>query len=258
LNKANWKAPVLDQNNQPFELGVVVSFGYLIPLSITNAMSCVNIHPSLLPRHRGASPIQTSILSGDAETGVCIISVEPEIDAGRILHSIKIPLLPTATFSKLHETLMPIASDALLYTLKNFPSCWSNSVSQDASKVSFAPKIKKESGLVDWNSPAATILRKWRALDGFLPVYSYFNGKRIALYFDPFFGFTPDSSPLRLSTCPICNVSLPYEDLPGECSACGQSGTKISTPPAIQRPPGSFWFDQRYGYLINFMVIFIF
>ena len=69
LNQADWTVPSHNDAGDPFDLGVVVDFGYRIPTHVTDAYDCINVHPSLLPRHRGASPLQTSILSGDQETG---------------------------------------------------------------------------------------------------------------------------------------------------------------------------------------------
>ncbi|KAI8047853.1 formyl transferase [Gilbertella persicaria] len=150
----DWQVP----SNTPYDLGVVVSFGYFIPPHIIHKFKygAVNVHPSLLPKYRGAAPIQHAILYGDKETGVTIQELDPhEFDAGRILAQHKLVLDQPPVYSSLKSTLADIGSQLLIDTLMHLHERKANAVVQDASKATRAPKVKKEWSELDFNNTSA-------------------------------------------------------------------------------------------------------
>ena len=143
----------------------------------------INIHPSLLPKYRGASPIQYSILNGDNETGVSIISLNSKIDSGNILAQRKISIDKDANFGKMHEKLSILGSKMLVEVIDDISLNKNSSIKQDETKKTLAPKIKKDDlriNMNDWNDLKG--YNKIRAFDPYPGAYAYFNNKRIKLF----------------------------------------------------------------------------
>ncbi|CAG8524384.1 10960_t:CDS:10, partial [Acaulospora colombiana] len=141
-----------------FDIGVVVSFGYFLTPRILESFTkgALNVHPSLLPKHRGASPIQYAIMSGDEETGVTIQELHPKIfDAGRIFRQITVPLPPLSTYLSLGPILAAKGSELLVDTLRYFDYYKANSQEQDEAKSTKAPKISKDMALIKWDQTSA-------------------------------------------------------------------------------------------------------
>jgi methionyl-tRNA formyltransferase len=126
-------------------------------------LACLNLHASLLPRWRGAAPIQAAIAAGDRETGMTVMYVTEELDAGDILLQRKIDIAPNETGGSLHDRLARIAPDALLKALELFPNA--PRIAQDKNQVTYAPKLNREDGKIDWCEPAEIIERKIRAFN---------------------------------------------------------------------------------------------
>jgi methionyl-tRNA formyltransferase len=146
------------------DLIVVVAYGQLLPPAVLGlpARGCLNVHTSLLPRWRGASPIQRAILAGDAETGVTTMFLNERLDAGDIILQRAEPIRPDDTAGKLHDRLAVVGAALLVETLA-LP-VWPRRV-QDEALVTLAPKLTKEDGRVDWTKPATEIERMVRAFD---------------------------------------------------------------------------------------------
>lgn len=146
----NWSSP------QGFDVAVVVSFGYFIPPSLLNTFTtCLNIHPSLLPKYRGASPIQYTILNKDLQCGTSIIELDPTtFDAGNIVNQKSFPLKGTEHFKELHDFLAKESADLLIDTLKDLDMMIVNSKVQ-AGDISFAKKIEKGRGKIDFKNCTA-------------------------------------------------------------------------------------------------------
>jgi methionyl-tRNA formyltransferase len=152
------------QRWQP-EVMVVVAYGLILPQQILDVppLGCLNIHASLLPRWRGAAPIQRAILAGDAETGISIMRMEAGLDTGPVLLTRRLPIAPRATSRTLHEALAPLGAEAILAALEGLARATLSPVPQEGSGVTYAAKVHKGEGRIDWALPAAEIDRRIRA-----------------------------------------------------------------------------------------------
>ena len=149
------------------DLMVVVAYGLLLPRAVIDIppLGCINIHASLLPRWRGAAPIQRSILAGDSETGVTIMYIEPRLDAGPMLLKKACPIGPDDTAGDLHDRLSRIGAEALLETLPSIADGTAQPEIQDESLVTHAVKINKDDAQLDWSRPAAELQCQVRAFN---------------------------------------------------------------------------------------------
>lgn len=165
------------------DLFVVVAFS-ILPDKIINLpkYGSVNIHPSLLPKYRGSSPIQYALLNGDNETGVSLISLNKRIDSGAILAQKTFPLDKNANFGYLYEKLSLLGSEMLIDTIKKIKNNSSTPIIQDETKKTLAPKIRKGQYKIDWNNSSWQIHNQIRAFDPFPGAYGIFNNKRIKLF----------------------------------------------------------------------------
>lgn len=157
------------QTVQP-DLFVVAAYGKLIPQSILDIpkYGSLNIHPSLLPRYRGPSPIQTAILNGDVETGVSIIKMDAEMDHGDIISQWKTPIRETDTFETLHQTLFGQTAEKLTEIILDFVTETIQPQPQDENKVTFCQKTTRESGYFDIDNPPTPEILD-RMIRGFYP-----------------------------------------------------------------------------------------
>jgi methionyl-tRNA formyltransferase len=145
---------------------VVMAYGQILPRDVLQIppIACLNLHASLLPRWRGAAPIQAAIAAGDHETGITVMYMDEGLDTGDILLQRKIDISPTETGGSLHDRLGEIAPDALLESLSLFPKN-APRVPQDAAQATLAPKLNREDGRIDWTESAEAIGRKIRAFN---------------------------------------------------------------------------------------------
>ena len=147
------------------DLGVVVAFGQFIPRSVRDLprLGMINAHASLLPRHRGAAPIQAAVLEGDAETGVSVMRVVREMDAGAFCHQVVTPVDPDETAGELAERMGELAARALVEGIAMIDAGCAEWTEQDADAVTFAPKLDRSFGRLDWTAARAPLLRRLRA-----------------------------------------------------------------------------------------------
>lgn len=150
------------------DLVVVAAYGQILPRSILDLphFGCLNVHTSLLPRYRGAAPIQWAILNGDAETGVTIMKMDAGLDTGNILTQAATPIHPEDTSETLHRRLAALGAELLVRTIPDYVAGNVVSRPQPTEGVSYAPKIKKQDGHIDWNQPARSI---WNRVRGLVP-----------------------------------------------------------------------------------------
>jgi methionyl-tRNA formyltransferase len=146
---------------------VVMAYGQILPREILEIpkIACLNLHASLLPRWRGAAPIQAAIAGGDPETGITVMHMDEGLDTGDILLQRRMDIRSNDTGGSLHERLAQIAPDALLHSLRLFLEGSTPRIRQDNSLATYAPKLKREDGRIDWSEPAHTIERKIRAFN---------------------------------------------------------------------------------------------
>lgn len=148
---------------------VVVAYGLILPQSVldTPRLGCVNVHASLLPRWRGAAPIQRAIEAGDAESGVAIMQMEAGLDTGPVLVERRCAITSRDTGGSLHDKLAELGAPALLEALQQLAGGSAQPQVQDDTLANYAGKISKEEALLDWQQPAADLERKIRAFNPF-------------------------------------------------------------------------------------------
>jgi methionyl-tRNA formyltransferase len=150
------------------DLVAVAAYGQILPERILDLprFGCLNVHTSLLPKYRGAAPIQWAILNGDAETGVTIMKMDAGLDTGTILTQATTPIHPEDTSETLHDRLAALGAELLVGTIPDYVAGKLASRPQPVEGSSYAPKIKKQDGHVDWNQPARVI---WNRVRGLVP-----------------------------------------------------------------------------------------
>ena len=146
---------------------VVMAYGQILPRSVLEIprIACLNLHSSLLPRWRGAAPIQAAIAAGDSETGITVIYMAEGLDTGDILLQRRIDISPTDTGGALHDRLAQVAPDALHEALQMLAKDNAPRIPQDNALATYAPKLTRDDGKIDWSEPAEVIERKIRAFN---------------------------------------------------------------------------------------------
>jgi methionyl-tRNA formyltransferase len=154
---------------------VVVAYGQILPQSILDLPrhGCLNVHTSLLPKYRGAAPIQWAIAHGDAETGATLMKMDAGLDTGPIVAQRRTPIQPADDSATLHDRLARLGAELLRATIPDYVAGKIQSRPQPVDGVSHAPKIKKEDGRIDWNLPAQTIVNRLRAFTPWPGAYTF-------------------------------------------------------------------------------------
>ncbi|MBI3999079.1 MAG: methionyl-tRNA formyltransferase [Candidatus Omnitrophica bacterium] len=165
------------------DLIVIASYGKIVPSAIfmTPRIAALNVHPSLLPRHRGASPIQQAILEGDKKTGVSVAEVTSELDAGDLLGQVEIEIDKNENALELSKRLAEMGAKLLLQTLGQLEAGKINKIKQDVSKATYAKKLNKNDGQIDWATPASYIHNQVRAYYLWPMAFTFFRGKRLQI-----------------------------------------------------------------------------
>jgi len=165
------------------DLGVVVAFGRILSdaLLAIPRLGMINVHASVLPAYRGAAPIQRAVMAGDAETGVTIMRVESELDAGAMFAVATVPIPPDATSGDMEAVLAPLGARLLLPVVDALAAGRAVETPQDHSQATFAPKIAKEEGTIDWTLPAAVIHNRVRGLQPWPLASTHLSGTRIVV-----------------------------------------------------------------------------
>lgn len=163
------------------DIAVVVAYGLILPQSVLDApkQGCLNIHASLLPRWRGAAPINRAIMAGDAETGICIMQMEAGLDTGPVLLHRSTPIDEMETTDKLHDRLSELGADLIVEALSKLNDLVA--VPQSEEGVTYASKIDKAEARVDWACPAIEVDRLIRGLSPFPGAWTEIEGQRIKL-----------------------------------------------------------------------------
>ena len=171
------------KNLQP-DLIIVVAYGMLLPQRVLDipTYGCLNIHASLLPKWRGAAPIQRAIEAGDKKTGICIMQMEAGLDTGPILSQRSITIEPTDTSASLHDKLAELGATTLLTTLETLKEQQANAQIQDHDSACYAHKINKAEATIDWHKNAFNIQQKVRAFNPWPICQSMCKDQRIRIW----------------------------------------------------------------------------
>ncbi len=182
---------------------IVIAYGQIIPKSILDIpkFGCLNLHASLLPKYRGASPIQAAIASGDKFTGVTLMKMDETVDTGLIIAQEKISIAKDETGETLHNKLAKLSAETLIRHLPEYLAGKLKPKPQDDSQATYAPKLARESGKIDWRKPAEKIERMVRAFTPWPGAHTVWNNKTLKIIsvsqkiFNPALG---DANPRRL------------------------------------------------------------
>jgi methionyl-tRNA formyltransferase len=203
------------------DLIIVAAYGQILPQAILDLprSGCLNVHTSLLPKYRGAAPIQWAIATGDTETGVTIMKMDEGLDTGDILAQCHTPIRPADDSVTLHDRLALLGAELLLQTIPDYAAGKIQPTPQSAEGASYAPKIKKEDGRIDWNQPAQTI---WNRLRAFTPWPGAFT----------FLKAEPKPHLLKIWKAEVAECSgrpgeILQADRNGIVVACGQNALRI-------------------------------
>ncbi|TQS70261.1 methionyl-tRNA formyltransferase [Rhodobacteraceae bacterium] len=179
----NFKSPetVAEFEALEADIAVVVAYGLILPQSVLDAPArgCLNIHASLLPRWRGAAPIQRAIMAGDTETGICIMQMEAGLDTGPVRLREATPIGAVDTTAELHDRLSAMGARMILQTLSDLDRL--PPAPQPQEGVTYATKIDKAEARIDWAEPAETLVRKINGLSPFPGAWCDCDGERLKL-----------------------------------------------------------------------------
>ena len=193
------------------DVAVVVAYGLILPQAVLDAprFGCLNIHASLLPRWRGAAPIQRAILAGDAETGICIMQMEAGLDTGPVLLREAVAIGPEDTAADLHDRLSAMGARLVLTALARLPGLVAEP--QPEAGVTYAAKIDKGEARIDWTRPASEVDRLIRGLSPFPGAWCEIGGERVKL----------------LRSRLAAGAGAPGQVLHGLTVACGEGAVEV-------------------------------
>jgi methionyl-tRNA formyltransferase len=199
------------------DLLVVAAYGQILSKDVIAVprLGAINVHASLLPKYRGASPVAHAILNGETRTGVTIIRITPGLDAGDMLAQEAIDILPDETTGELEARLAPLGARLALDVVRRMKAGPVSGEKQDPSQVTKAPKLKKEDGLIDWSKPAQAIVNHVRAMQPWPTAYTFFH--------------RPGKEPLRV---------IVTRAEPGPVCPCGPNRPVAGTINSAGQPPG--------------------
>ena len=203
------------------DLFVVAAYGQILSpeLLAIPRLGAINLHGSLLPKYRGAAPVQYAVLHGDRESGVTIFQIEPRLDSGPILGTVSTPISPQETSGQLHDRLADLAAPLLMEVVAGLKTGSITKCSQDPSQVTRAPKIKKEQGLIDWTKSSQEIGWHVRGMQPWPMPYSFLH--------------IPDRAPQRVL---VLEVELRPDVVSDDQS---EAAAVQSVPESRRYPPGA-------------------
>ncbi|NQX87199.1 MAG: methionyl-tRNA formyltransferase [Halioglobus sp.] len=166
------------------DLMIVVAYGLILPQAALDApaQGCLNVHASLLPRWRGAAPIQRAIEAGDASSGVTIMRMDAGLDTGAMLATAACPIGATTNTAELQDAMAQIGAPLLLSVLDDIEAALHNALAQDDAKASYANKISKAEAEIDWTQAASTLDRKIRAFNPAPVCFTYMGDRRVRVW----------------------------------------------------------------------------
>jgi methionyl-tRNA formyltransferase len=194
------------------DLMLVVAYGLILPAAVLTAtrLGCINVHASLLPRWRGAAPIQRAILAGDSMTGVSIMQMDKGLDTGPVWRMADCPILPSDNAQTLHDKLAEIGAQALLATLEDLAAGAKDPVAQQDELSCYAHKINKTEAAIDWSQSAQQICRQIRAFNPWPICFSSFEGNSLRIW-------------------QAESLTIDSKGMPGEIMHTGKDGIVVAT-----------------------------
>jgi len=216
------------------ELAVVVAYGKILPKPVLDALprGCINVHGSLLPRYRGAAPVQWAVIHGDAETGVSIMQLDEGMDTGPVYLERRVAIDPDETAGELLERLAPIGAQALLEVIAGLAAGTARAVAQDHAAASHAPMLAKTDGAIDFGQPAAAIAARIRGVDPWPGAYATLRGQPVKLFRarasggEPASGHTTPGTAAPGTAAP--GTAAPGTAAPGTVLAIDAAGARIA------------------------------
>lgn len=182
----NFKAEAERQQLASYQadLMIVVAYGLLLPQSVLDIprLGCINVHASLLPRWRGAAPIQRAILAGDSKTGICIMQMEAGLDTGPVIKCAEIAIDTVDTAVTLHDKLADLGAATLLETLANIETLQQNAIPQNDADSCYAAKLLKTEATIDWSQSAIQIERQIRAFNAWPVAQTQWQDKVLRIW----------------------------------------------------------------------------
>jgi methionyl-tRNA formyltransferase len=177
------------------DIAIVIAYGLLLPKPILEAYKygCINVHPSLLPRFRGAAPIQYTLLEGDIKTAVCIMQMDEGFDTGDILMTQEVDIPVDIYYPALHNQLAQIGASLILKTLDNITNI--KPIKQTEDGLVYANKVEKSHGLIDWHKPANQIYNMIRAFNPWPGTYLKYNNNNIIIRKATYIASSSDDKP---------------------------------------------------------------
>lgn len=168
----------------PCDVIVVIAFGQILSKEILDLpeYGCINVHASLLPRWRGAAPMQWAIIAGDETTGITTMQMDVGLDTGDMLLTKEVPISPNETGESLHDKMAVLGSELLLETLRQAEEGTLHPIPQNDEDSTYAKMLTKETGKIDWNLDAAQIERYVRGLNSWPSAYSGYKGKTLKIW----------------------------------------------------------------------------
>ena len=166
------------------DAAIVVAYGLILPKTFLEVprLGCINIHASLLPRWRGAAPIQRAIMAGDTKTGVTIMQMDEQLDTGPIFTTSEVEITDQTTSETLHQSMANLGACIINKTLKDINSKNLRAIEQSTSGISYADKLSRDEGYVDWNKSAEEIEKLVRALYPWPGAWTEIDGSRIKIF----------------------------------------------------------------------------
>lgn len=166
------------------DLIVVVAYGRILPQIVLDLPlhGCVNVHYSLLPKYRGAAPMQWALIEGERVTGVTTMYLVAKMDAGPVLLQKEVPVAEDETAASLEAKLVPVGAELLLETIAGIKDGSITAKEQDESQATYASMLKREDGAIDWRRPAVEIERRIRAFNPWPSAFSYWEGKLVKIH----------------------------------------------------------------------------
>lgn len=222
------------------DLIIVAAFGQILRPAVLDLpqYGCVNVHASLLPRGRGAAPIQAAILNGDPETGVTIMRMDPGVDTGPMLSQRALPILPDDNAGTLSDKLAALGAALLIETLPPYLSGQIAPQAQDEAQATYAPMLNKADGLLDFNQPAQALARRVRAFNPWPGAFTTWQDQPLKILRAH---AVPD-------TCTVPGTALVYQGLPAFCTAEGLLVLDELQPAGKKLQPGKAFLQGARGW----------